>query len=232
MSNSLSPLDCSTPGFPVLHQLPELAQTHVRRVGDPIQPSHPLSSPSPPAFNVPSIRVFSKEWGLRIRWPEYWSFSFSIRPSNEYSGLISFKMDWFDLKSLFQHHSSKASFSLKPAQVVKNSATYGARSGPLADFPRNPPSWRVFREARPALSADTVGSAGACRIQASFNRAFPCSEMSRWLGCQISHLWKAREYFANTWMPYQAGAQLWQCVGWSIYKRKKKLFLATEKSFH
>ena len=98
----------------------------------------------------PSIRVFSKEWGLRIRWPEYWSFSFSIRPSNEYSELISFKMDWFHLKTLFQHHSSKASVSVKPAQVVKNSATYGDRSGPLADFPRNPPSRRVFREAPPS----------------------------------------------------------------------------------
>ena len=106
-------MDCSTPGLPVHQQLPELIQTHVHRVGDAIQPSHPLSSPSPPA---PSIRVFSNESALHIRWPKYWSFSFSISPSNEYSGLISFRMDWLDLlavqgtlKSLLQHHSSKAS---------------------------------------------------------------------------------------------------------------------------
>ena len=106
----------STPGLPVHHQLPEFAQTHVHWVGDAIQPSHPLSSPSPPPSIFPSIRVFSNESALRIRWPKYWSFSFNISSSNEYSGLISFRMDWLDLlavqgtpKSLIQHHSSKAS---------------------------------------------------------------------------------------------------------------------------
>ena len=113
------PMDCSTPGFPVHHHLPELAQTHVHRVSDAIQPSHPLSSPSPllllPSI-FPSIRVFSNESALCIRWPKYRSCSFSISPSNEYSGLISFRMDWLDLlavqgtlKSLLQHHSSNAS---------------------------------------------------------------------------------------------------------------------------
>ena len=103
--------DCSTPGFPVLHHLPELAQIHVLWVGDAIQPPHPPSSPSPPAFNL-SQHVFSNESALCIRWPQYWSFSYSISPSNDYSGLISFRMDWFDLlagqetlKSLLQHHS-------------------------------------------------------------------------------------------------------------------------------
>ena len=90
-----APMDCSMPGFPVHHQLPELSQTHVHRVGDDIQPSHPLSSPSLSMF--PSIRAFSKELVLHIRWPKYWSFSFSISPSNEYSGMISFRIDWFDL---------------------------------------------------------------------------------------------------------------------------------------
>ena len=92
---------------------PELTQTHVHWAGDAIQPSHPLSSPSPSIF--PSIRVFSNASVLCIRWSEYWSFSFSISPSNEYSGLISFRMDWLDhlavqgtLRSLLQHHSSKA----------------------------------------------------------------------------------------------------------------------------
>ena len=104
------------PGFPVHHQLLELAQTHVHQVSDAIQPSHSLSTPSPPVSIFLSIRVFSNESVLRIRWPNYWSFSFSIIPSNEYSGLISFRMDWFDLlavqgtlKSLLQHHSSKTS---------------------------------------------------------------------------------------------------------------------------
>ena len=107
-------MDCIKPGFPVHHQLPELAQTHVHWLGDAIQPSHPLSSPSPPAFNLSSIRVFSSELVHRIRRPKYCSFS--INPSNEYLGLISFRMDWLDLlavqgtlQSLLQHHSSKAS---------------------------------------------------------------------------------------------------------------------------
>ena len=91
------PMDYSSPGFPVLHHLPELAQTHVCSVSDAIQPSHPLSPPSPPASIFPSFRVFSNEAALCIRWPKYWSFSFSISPSNEYSELISFRMDWFDL---------------------------------------------------------------------------------------------------------------------------------------
>ena len=116
MSDSLQPHGLQTPGFPVHHQLLELTQTHVHWVGDSIQPSHPLSPPSPPTSIFPSIRVFSTERVLRIKWPKYWSVSFSISPSNEYSGLISFRVDWLDLlevqgtlKSLLQHHSSKAS---------------------------------------------------------------------------------------------------------------------------
>ena len=110
-----NPMDCSTPGFPVLHHLPELAHTHVHPVGDAIPPSHPLSSPSPPAFSLSQHRVFSNESALCIMLPKYWSFSFTIIPSSEYSGLISFRMDWLDLlavqgtlKGLLQHHSSEA----------------------------------------------------------------------------------------------------------------------------
>ena len=110
------PMNCSTPGLPVHHHLLEFTQTHVHQVGDAIQPSHPLSSPFPPAPIPPSIRVCSNESTLRMRWPKYCSFSFSIIPSNEHPGLISFRMDWLDLlavrrtlKDLLQHHSSKAS---------------------------------------------------------------------------------------------------------------------------
>ena len=189
-------MDCSTPGLPVHHQFPGFTQTHIYRVGDAIQPSHPLSSPSPPTFNLsqhqsvkfshsvlsdslwlfapwtvahqaslsitnswsppkpmstesvipsnhlilcrpllllpsifPSIRVFSNELTLCIRWPKYWSFSFNISRSNEHSGLISFRMDWLDLlavqgtlKSLLQHHlksinSSALSFLHSPTHI-------------------------------------------------------------------------------------------------------------------
>ena len=91
------PLDCSIPGFPVHHQLPELAQTQVHQVSDIIQPFHLLSSPSPPAFNPSQHQGLFNESILHNWWPKYWSFSFSIRPSNEYSGLISFRIDCFDL---------------------------------------------------------------------------------------------------------------------------------------
>ena len=108
-------MNCSMPGLPIHHQLPESTQTHAHWVGDAIQLSDPLSSPSP-AFIFPSIRVFSNKSAFHIRWPKYWGFSFSISPSNEYLGLISFRIDLFDLlavqgtlKSLLQHHSSKAS---------------------------------------------------------------------------------------------------------------------------
>ena len=114
-------MDCGKPGFPVHHQLPEPTQTHIYQACDAIQLSHPLS-PTSPALNPsqhqslsPSIRVFLSESVLCIRWPKYCSFSFSINPSNEYSGLISFRIDWLDhlavqgtLNSLLQHHSSKA----------------------------------------------------------------------------------------------------------------------------
>ena len=118
-----NPMKHSTPGIPVHHHLPEFTETHIHQVGDAIQPSHPLFSPSPP---VPSPSqhqsLFSNESTFRMRWPKYWSFSFSMSPSIEHPGLISFRMDWLDLlavqgtlKSLLQHHSSKASIVCRSA---------------------------------------------------------------------------------------------------------------------
>ena len=109
-------MNCSTPGLSVHHQLPESTQTHVHWVADDIEPSHPLSSPSPPALNLSKHQGLFKWVSSSHQWLKYWSFSFSISPSSEYSGLISFRMDWLELlaaqrafKSLLQHHSSKAS---------------------------------------------------------------------------------------------------------------------------
>ena len=117
-----NPMNHSMPGLPVYHQLPESNQTDVRWVDDANQPSHPLSPLLLLPSVFPSIRVFSNESALHIRWPKNWCFSFSISPSNEHPGLISFRMDWWDLlavqgtlKSLLQHHSSKASILLNSA---------------------------------------------------------------------------------------------------------------------
>ena len=110
------PMNCSTTGLPVHHHLLEFNQSHVHRVSDVIQPSHPLSSPSPPASNPCQHQSLSNESTLPMRWPKYWSFSFNISPSKEHPRLIFSRMDWLDLfavqgtlKSLLQHHNSKAS---------------------------------------------------------------------------------------------------------------------------
>ena len=133
-------MNCSTPCLPVHHQLPEFTQTHVHWVGDAIQPSHPLPFPSPPA---PSIRAFFNESTLHMKWPKYWSFSFSIIPSKEHpGGLISFRMDWLDLlvvrgtlKSLLQHHSSKASI-LRCSELLPSNSTaqWGVKNFYLSKF--------------------------------------------------------------------------------------------------
>src|SRR5574340_1211944 len=96
-------MDCSTPGLPVHHQFLEFTQTRVHRVGDAIQPSHPLSSPSPPAFNLSQHQDLFKESALHIRWPKYQSFSFSISPSNEYSDLISIdRLDLLEVQGILK----------------------------------------------------------------------------------------------------------------------------------
>ena len=118
------PMNRSMPGLPVHHQHLQSTQTHIHWVGDAIQPSHTLTSPSLPSI-FPSIRVFSNESDLSIRWPKYWSFSFNISSSNEHPGLISFRMDWLDLlavrgtfKSLLQHHSSKVFILRRSAFLI------------------------------------------------------------------------------------------------------------------
>ena len=144
-------MDCSTPGFPVLHYQPEFAQTHVHRVDDTIQPSHPLLPPSPPAFNLSQHQGLFQcnESALHIRWPEFWSFSFSINPSDEYSGLISFRVDWLDLlafqrivKSLLQHHISKALLLWRSAFPLQTLGCQAWAPNPLwilSFSPRHPP---------------------------------------------------------------------------------------------
>ena len=111
-----NPMNHRMPGFPVHHQLIEFTQAHVHQIRGDIQPSHPLFSPSPPVFHLSQHQGLFKWVSSLHQVAKYWSFSFSISPSNEYSGLISFRMDWFDLlavqatlKSLLQHHNSKAS---------------------------------------------------------------------------------------------------------------------------
>ena len=119
------PMNHSMPALPVHHQLLEFTQTHVHKVDDAIQPSHPLSSPSPPAPNPSQHPSLFHESILRMRWPKYWSFSFSISPSKEHPGLISIRMDWLGLlavqgtlKNLLQHHSSKASILRRSAFFI------------------------------------------------------------------------------------------------------------------
>ena len=118
------PMNHSTPGLPVHHQRPEFTQTHVHRVSDTIQPSHPLSSPSPPAPNPSQHQSLFNESTLHMRWPKYWSFSFSIIPSKEILMLISFRMDWLDLRvfsnTIVQKHQF---FSAQPSSQ-SNSHTH------------------------------------------------------------------------------------------------------------
>ena len=164
MSDALRPHG-SMPGFPVYHQLLALIQTHVKL--EPVMPSNHLMLCRPlllPPSIFPSIRDFSNESALRIRWPKYWSFSFNIIPSNEYSGLISLRMDWLDLfavqrtlKSLLQHHSSKVSILLlHSAFFVSSSHKYeriGSLEGPSSGPPPPP--------------QDTAAVSGRARSQSS-----------------------------------------------------------------
>ena len=129
-----NPIDCSTPSFPVLHHLPELAEPHVHWVSDSIQPSHPQSSPFLPSI-FPSIRVFSNESPLRIWWPKYWSFS--ISPSNKHSGLISFRMDWLDLPAVQGTLKSSPTPQFKSTKSSALSLLYSPTLTSIHDYWKN-----------------------------------------------------------------------------------------------
>ena len=162
-------MNCSTPGLPVHHQLLEFTQTHIQRVHESIQPSHPMSSPSPPAPNLPSIRVFSNESTLHMRWPKYWTFSFSIIPSKEHPGLISFRMDWLDLlaiqgtpRRLLQHHSSKASILRHSAFFIVQLSHPYMTTGKTIALTRRTFVGKVMSLLFSMLSAATAKSLQSC----------------------------------------------------------------------
>ena len=132
------PTDCSTPGFPVHHQLQELAKTHVHRISDTIQPYHPLSSPSPPTFNLSQHWGLSNESVLRISWPKYWSFSYSLSPCNEYSGMISFRMAWLDLLAVQETlQESSPTSQFKSINSLALSLLYGPTLTSIHDYWKN-----------------------------------------------------------------------------------------------
>ena len=129
-------MDCSTPGLPVHQQLPESTQTHAHWANNAIQLSHPLSSPSPPAFNL-SIRVFLNESALPIRRSKYWRFSFSISPSDEYSGLIPFRIDCFDLLAIQGTQESSTAPQFKGIDSLAFSLLYGPTLTSVHDYWKN-----------------------------------------------------------------------------------------------
>ena len=141
MSDSLQPMDCSVPGFPVHHQLQKLTQAHAHRSSDATQPSHPLSSSSPPTFNLSRIRVYSNESVPRFSWPKYWNFSFSICPSNDYSGLISVQLtgwiDWLDLCSPRDSQECFPTPQLKSISSLAFSFLYSPTLTSIHDYWKN-----------------------------------------------------------------------------------------------
>ena len=130
------PMDCSTTGLPVHHQLPELTQTLIHQVSDAIQPSHPLSSLSPPAFNLSHHQGLLQWVVLHIRWPVYWSFSF-ISPSNEYSGLISFRIDWLDFLAVQETLESSPKPEFKCINSLALSFLYSPTVTSIHDYWKN-----------------------------------------------------------------------------------------------
>ena len=132
------PMDCRMPGFPVLHYLTEFAQAHVYWVSDTIQPSHPLSYPSPPAFSLSQDQgLFQWVSSSNIWWPKYWSFSLSISPSNEHPGLVSFRMDWLDILAVQETLKSSSTPQLKSINSLVLSFLYGLTLTSIHDHWKN-----------------------------------------------------------------------------------------------
>ena len=202
-------MDCSMPRFPVLHYLLEFAQTHVCWVGDAIQPSHPLCPLLLLPSVFPSIRVFSNYLAFSIRWPKYWSFSYSISLSNEYPRLISFRIDWFDLlavqgtlKSLLQQHNSKAS-------VLRCSAFFLVQLSLLV-LVLVAQSCLTLCDPMDCMDCSLSGSSVHGILQArilewvsiSFSRGSSKARDRAWVSCIISRfftVWATRE-FNSLWM--------------------------------
>ena len=132
-----NPMDFSMPGFPVHHQLPDPTQTHVHWVSEAIQTSHPLAPSYPSVFSLSSIRVFSSDLTLHIRWPKYWNFSFSISPSNEYSGLISFRIDELDLLAVQETLESSPTPQFKSINSSALSFLYSPTLTSIHDYWKN-----------------------------------------------------------------------------------------------
>ena len=225
------PMDCSTPGFPVHHQLPELTETHVHQVSDAIQPSHPLSSPSSSAFSLSQHQGLF-QWVIPcIRWSKYWSCSFSIRPSSEYSGLIPFRIDQFDLlavqrtlKSLHQHHSSKASvFRSSAFFMIQLSHPYMTTGKTIAltrrtfvgkvmsllftslpsPFPTVPLTW--------GSNHTGLADPQACQVNPHL-RAFALTVLSAWCSCLISSYGYFLLYFKSQLRLLREAGPLWPCL--------------------
>ena len=132
-----NPMNLSSPAFPVHHQLPELTLTHVHRVGDDIQPFHPLSSPPPPAFNLSQHQGIFKRVSSSPRWPKFWSFSFSPSPFNEYSVLISFRMDWLDPLAVQDSQESSPTPQFKSINSSVLSFLYSSTLISIHDYWKN-----------------------------------------------------------------------------------------------
>ena len=136
-STLCNPMDCSTPGLPVHHQLQGFTQIHVHWVGDVIQPSYPLSLPSPPTFNLSQHQSLSNESALCIGWPKYWSFSFNISPSSEHPGLISFRLDWLHSLQSKGHARVSSTPQFKSINSAALSFLYSSTLTSMHDYWKN-----------------------------------------------------------------------------------------------
>ena len=217
-------------GFPVHHQFLELTQIHVHWVSNAIQPSHPLSYPFLLPSVFPSIRVFSNESVLCIRWPNYWSFSFSTSTSKEYSGLISFRMDCFDLlavqgtlKSLLQHHSSKASVLRHSAFFIVQFSHPYMTTGKTTTLTRWTFAGKVNSSNCPSVFSPVLGLFSApCTVQPS--PASCCAPHLEWSPDGFC-LPEPSVFLSAQTSPFQSGCPQPPCVVWPLFPSSPTLSL-------